>query len=47
MLLINPRRLARSIMTSWRTPFSTSAARTSRGVTLIKISSVIGKLKAS
>src|SRR6187402_376892 len=38
-----PRRLCRSMNSSVSTPFSTSAARFSRGATLIRISVVTGK----
>src|SRR6056297_2055442 len=39
---MRPRRAARSTKVSCSTPFSSTAARTSRGVTLIRISSPIG-----
>src|SRR6056297_2005000 len=38
---MRPRRAARSMKISCSTPFSSTAARTSRGVTLIRISSPI------
>src|SRR5271163_1340390 len=43
MLLISPRRLLRSRNTSCRTPFSTTAARASCVLALIRISVLIGR----